>query len=145
MSVVVFLLLSVAALAILVAALLVRRLRRTPQPVTPPPHSSALVAAVGVGRSALRGIDNDRAAILACYQAMEQSLAEHGVVREGSDTATEHLRRATAAGVVRLDAVSELLAVFHRARFSDHPVHAADRKTAQRVLADVSNQLAQAR
>ncbi len=143
--VVAFLLLGGAALAILVAALLVRRRPRAPQPVTPPPHSSALAAAVVVGRSALCGADNDRAAILACYQAMEQSLADHGVSRKGADTPTEHLRRATDAGVVRTEAVSELLAVFHRARFSDYPVHAADRETAQRVLAEVSRQLAEAR
>ncbi len=138
-------LLGGVALVILVATVLVGWRRRTPQSVTPPPHSSALAAAVVVGRSALRGADNDRDAILACYQAMEQSLADHGVARDGADTATEHLRRATAAGVVRPDTVSELVAVFHRARFSDHPVHAADRETAQRVLADVSSQLAAAR
>lgn len=118
--------------------------------MTPPPDSSALTATVIAGRSALHGADdggadNDRTAILACYQAMEQSLADHGVAREGADTATEHLHRATAAGVVRPDAVSELVAVFHRARFSDHPMYAADRETAQRVLADVSSQLKEAR
>lgn len=146
MRVVVFLLLiGGAALTILVAALLVRRRRRAPEPVTSPPSSSVLAAAVVEGRFALRSADTDRAAILACYQAMEQSLADHGVAREGADTATEHLRRAMDAGVVRPDAVSELLAVFHRARFSDHPVRADDRETAQRVLADVSSQLAEAR
>ena len=49
------------------------------------------------GRSALRTVDDARAAIIACYVAMENSLAERGAARAVADTPDELLARATRA------------------------------------------------
>src|ERR1700730_11326446 len=57
--------------------------------------------AVESGRSALRTVDDARAAIIACYLAMETSLAERGTARGFADTPGELLTRATEAGLVR--------------------------------------------
>ena len=45
--------------------------------------------AVESGRSALRTVDDARAAIIACYVAMETSLAERGTARGVADTPDE--------------------------------------------------------
>ena len=57
--------------------------------------------AVESGRSALRTVDDARAAIIACYVAMENSLAERGAARAVADTPDELLARATETGLVR--------------------------------------------
>ena len=82
--------------------------------------------AVESGRSALRTVDDARAAIIACYLAMETSLAERGTARGVADTPGELLTRATEAGLVRGTAAGRLTALFYEARFSSHPLgHAA--------------------
>ena len=50
--------------------------------------SEDLREAVESGRSALRTVDDARAAIIACYVAMESSLAERGTARGIADTPT---------------------------------------------------------
>ncbi len=55
--------------------------------------------AVAEGRAALAGIDDARAAIIACYVAMERSLAERGTARAAADTPDELLTRSAAASV----------------------------------------------
>jgi hypothetical protein len=72
------------------------------------------------GRSALRAIDDARAAIIACYVAMEASLDERGAARVIADTPDELLTRATAMGIVRGTAASRLTGLFYEARFSSH-------------------------
>src|SRR6201986_146764 len=57
--------------------------------------------AVTEGRAALAAIDDARAAIIACYVAMERSLADRGTARGAADTPDELLARAVAAGAVR--------------------------------------------
>ena len=49
--------------------------------------------AVESGRSALRNFDDARAAIIACYVAMETSLAERGTARAAADTLTRLIDR----------------------------------------------------
>ena len=68
--------------------------------------------AVESGRSALRTIDDARAAIIACYVAMENSLAERGAARAVADTPDELLARAT----------SERPGARHRRRAADRAV-----------------------
>jgi Domain of unknown function (DUF4129) len=68
--------------------------------------------AVDAGRAALAGVDDTRAAIIACYVAMERSLAERGTARAAADTPDELLSRAVAAGTVRTGAASRLTALF---------------------------------
>jgi hypothetical protein len=98
--------------------------------------------AVESGRSALRTVDDARAAIIACYVAMEQSLAERGAARAVADTPDELLARATASGLVHGTAAARLTALFYEARFSSHPLGRAQRDAAERALDELAAGLA---
>jgi hypothetical protein len=106
--------------------------------------SEDLREAVESGRSALRSIDDARAAIIACYVAMENSLAERGTARAVADTPDELLARATRSGVVRGTAAARLTALFYEARFSSHPLGRAQRDAAERALDELAAALADA-
>ncbi len=73
--------------------------------------------AVESGRSALRRVDDARAAIIACYLAMETTLAERGTAR--------------------------LTALFYEARFSSHPLGQRQRDEAERALDELAADLAE--
>ena len=100
--------------------------------------------AVESGRSALRTVDDARAAIIACYLAMETSLAERGTARGVADTPGELLTRATEAGLVRGTAAGRLTALFYEARFSSHPLDHRQRDAAKRALDELAADLAEA-
>jgi hypothetical protein len=100
--------------------------------------------AVESGRSALRTIDDARAAIIACYLAMEASLAERGTARAIADTPDELLARARATGIVRGTAAARLTALFYEARFSSHPLDHRQRDAAAQALDELAAALAQA-
>jgi hypothetical protein len=97
--------------------------------------------AVESGRAALAALDDARAAIIACYAAMERSLAERGAARGVADTPDEVLARAVARGVVRGDAAPRLTALFYEARFSTHPVSVGQRDVALAALDELSAEL----
>ena len=107
--------------------------RRTPE---------GLREAVESGRSALRTLDDARAAIIACYVAMESSLAERGAARGVADTPDELLARATETGVVRGTAAARLTALFYEARFSSHPLDRRQRDAAEQALDELAAALA---
>jgi Domain of unknown function (DUF4129) len=102
---------------------------------------SELREAVESGRSALRLFDDAKAAIIACYLAMEQSLAQAGTARAVADTPDELLARAARLGLVRTDAAARLTALFYEARFSSHPMPLAQRDEAQQALAELADSL----
>ena len=102
---------------------------------------SELREAVASGRSALRRFDDAKAAIIACYVAMEQSLARAGTARAVADTPDELLARAGRLGLVRTDAAARLTALFYEARFSSHPMPLAQRDEAQQALAELADSL----
>lgn len=106
-------------------------------------ESEDLREAVESGRSALRTVDDARAAIIACYLAMEQSLAERGTARGIADTPDELLARARTLGVVRGTAAARLTALFYEARFSSHPLGPAQRDAAEQALDELAAALAQ--
>ena len=108
------------------------------------PDSQDLLEVVESGRSALRAIDDARAAIIACYVAMEASLDERGAVRVIADTPDELLTRATAIGIVRGTAAARLTALFYEARFSSHPMDRGHRDAAGQALAELAAELAEA-
>ena len=108
------------------------------------PDSHDLLEVVESGRSALRAIDDARAAIIACYVAMETSLDEHGAARVIADTPDELLMRATAMGIVRGTAAARLTALFYEARFSSHPLDRGHRDAAGQALAELAAELAEA-
>jgi Domain of unknown function (DUF4129) len=98
--------------------------------------------AVESGRSALRAVDDARAAIIACYVAMETSLAERGAARADADTPDELLARATTSGLVRGTAAARLTALFYEARFSSHPLGREQRDAAEQALDELAAALA---
>ena len=100
--------------------------------------------AVESGRSALRTVDDARAAIIACYLAMETSLAERGAARGAAGTPGELLTRATERGLVRGTAAGRLTALFYEARFSSHPLGHQQRDAAERALDELAADLAEA-
>ena len=98
--------------------------------------------AVESGRLALRTVDDARAAIIACYVAMETSLAERGAARAVADTPDDLLARATASGLVRGTAAARLTALFYEARFSSHPLGRGQRDAAEQALDELAAALA---
>jgi hypothetical protein len=100
--------------------------------------------AVEAGRSALRTLDDARAAIIACYVAMETHLAERGAARAVADTPDELLARATSNGVVRGTAAARLTALFYEARFSSHPLDRSQRDAAEQALDELAAALSDA-
>ena len=119
------------------------RLRKAAAPlVITDTSTEELREAVESGRAALAEIDDARAAIIACYVAMERSLAERGTQRSVADTPDELLARAVAAGTVRGPAASRLTALFYEARFSTHPVAVGQRAAARAALDELADELA---
>jgi hypothetical protein len=108
-----------------------------------PKDPEDLREAVGSGRAALRTVDDARAAIIACYVAMEKSLAERGAVHRVADTPDELLARATRSGLVRGSASTRLTALFYEARFSSHALGPGQRDAAQEALEELAAALAE--
>ena len=94
--------------------------------------------AVESGRWALRTVDDARAAIIACYVAMENSLSERGAARAVADTPDELLARATTSGLVHGTAAARLTALFYEARFSSHPLGRGQRDAAGQALDELA-------
>jgi hypothetical protein len=121
------------------------RLRRPAAPlVIADLGAEDLREAVESGRAALAEISDARAAIIACYVAMERSLADRGTSRAATDTPDELLARAVGAGTVRGPAAGRLTALFYEARFSTHPVAAGQRAAASAALDELAAELAAA-
>lgn len=96
-------------------------------------EQDALADALLAGRSALAG-DDARAAIIACYAAMEESLAAAGIARLASDSPTDLLRRAVQRGVADRAATARLTDLFREARYSTHPMSTAQLADARAAL-----------
>ncbi|MDU0304275.1 MULTISPECIES: DUF4129 domain-containing protein [unclassified Streptomyces] len=100
-----------------------------------------LARAVDFGRRALSDGDDARAAVIACYAAMEQSLADSGVTRRASDSPQDLLERAVAGGLPTEAAAATLTALFREARYSTHPMDAGHRDRAAAALAEIADGL----
>ncbi|HEX6932803.1 MAG TPA: DUF4129 domain-containing protein [Streptosporangiaceae bacterium] len=144
-----YILLALLIAAILVAAVLLWRRRRhwarRPRiPVAADDETDTpaeLARAVDSGRIALRELDDARAAIIGCYVAMEDSLAEAGAARAAAETPDELLDRAVTGGMVSAAPAGRLTALFYEARFSTHPLPASRRDEAGQALADIAASL----
>src|SRR5216683_1258023 len=99
--------------------------------------------AVESGSSALRAFGEARAAIIACYLSMEQSLGRAGAVRDAADTPDELLARAARAGLVRGSAAARLTGLFYEARFSSHQLGTEQRDAAREALRELADDLVQ--
>jgi hypothetical protein len=130
--------------AVVVCAILIARMRPRGSygfAVEAEDESSSLRTAVESGRAALRAVDDARAAIIACYLAMESSLAKAGTARTAAETPDELLTRATATGLLRGPAAGELTALFYEARFSSHDLRGSVKAEAMAALDAISAEL----
>ena len=149
LSALLYTLLGLVLLAAIVACVLLLR-RPPPHRDSLPPEEASLAdgqrtglrAAVRSGRQAMADVDDTRAAIIACYLAMEQSLAAAGADRTDADTPAEFLDRAAAAGLVRTAAAGQLTGLFYEARFSRHRLTRAERSAAEHALRELDADLA---
>lgn len=112
------------------------RLRR------PKLRSSPLRTALAAGAAALRAGTEPRAAIIACYAAMERALAGAGAAPSAADTPAEVLGRAAAGGLIRSSAADDLTGLFRQARYGGQDVGEAERAAAQGALARLESDLA---
>ena len=128
------------AAALIIAALWVRRQRRDHdgagyRPAEPESEStSSLQDALSAGTAALRDEADPRTAIIACYAAMEGSLAGAGAAPAASDTPDEVLARAASGGLIRSVAAGELTGLFRQARYGHRDIAEGERAAAQGAL-----------
>jgi len=129
--------------AVVISVWWAARLRRpaAPKSIAGDLDAEDLREAVESGRVALAGLDDARAAIIACYLAMEGSLADRGTARGVADTPDELLSRAVAARVVRGAAARRLTELFYEARFSSHPLGTDQRDAARQALDEIAAEL----
>ncbi|HEX5189206.1 MAG TPA: DUF4129 domain-containing protein [Streptosporangiaceae bacterium] len=141
-----YVLLALVIAAIIAAAVMLwrrrRRWSRPPRiPVAPDLETDTpaeLARAVDSGRVALRELDDARAAIIGCYVAVEDSLAEAGAARAAAETPDELLDRAVTGGIVSAAPAGRLTALFYEARFSTHTMPSSRRDDAERALAEIA-------
>jgi Domain of unknown function (DUF4129) len=105
-------------------------------------YSAVLEEAVVGGRHALLALDDARAAIVACYQAMERALADTGTSRAPAETPDELLARAAVNLVSCEGAAHRLTWLFYEARFSSHQLGPGERNAAEAALTELAYALA---
>jgi Domain of unknown function (DUF4129) len=104
--------------------------------------SEELREAVASGRAAMAALDDARAAIIACYEAMEQRLARRGAARTAAGTPDELLRQATDRKIITGTGARQLTTLFYEARFSTHELGPGTRDAAIAALDDLAAELA---
>jgi hypothetical protein len=138
------------AVALLLAAIVwlaakaLRNRRVEVLPELEPPaeeYGSTLEEAILGGQRALQELDDARAAIIACYVAMEESLAQAGTARSVAETPDELLAKAARELLISPGPASRLTSLFCEARFSSHPLDSDDKQTAEQALAELAAEL----
>ena len=113
-----------------------------PRPIGPD-GAESLARAAEFGLAEVEDPARDpRAAIIACYAAMERELARMPeIVPQDFDTASEVLARAVDHHALQPDSATQLVDLFDEARFSPHVMNEGHREIAvqvlQRVLAEL--------
>jgi hypothetical protein len=112
----------------------------------PPPASPAIPPLAVAAERGLAEVANlalePREAIIACYVAMEQALADApGSAPQASDTPSEVLARAVANRTVSTRSATTLVDLFAEARFSRHTMTEEHRDEAQQALRSVLGEL----
>jgi multisubunit Na+/H+ antiporter MnhB subunit len=102
---------------------------------------TALAEGLAAGRDALQAGTEPRAAIIACYAALERGFAAAGSAPAVADTPAEVLTRATEAGLVRSASAETLTSLFRRARYSSEPMTLADSAAAANALEQMRTDL----
>ena len=134
----------VIAIAVVVALTVPARRKRSAR--AQPKNSTRLAAlldSLAAGSDALGAGGEPRAAIIACYVAMERGFAAAGSAPAVADTPAEVLARATRAGLVRPEPAETLTGMFRRARYSTHPMTSADSLLAADALTQMRSDLGQ--
>ncbi len=147
---------AVLTLLILTAAVVIRVRRRrdaVPLPAAAPPDEAAAAESASGSESlalaAERGLAEvgdlsrePREAIIACYAAMENALANApGAAPQDSDTPSEVLARAVQHQALQSGSATELVTLFAEARFSTHVMNEGHREAAERALRLVLDEL----
>jgi hypothetical protein len=134
----------VIAIAIVVAlTLLARRSRPLRAQSKDRTRLATLLDSLAAGSAALSAGGEPRAAIIACYAAMERGFAAAGSAPAVADTPAEVLARATRAGLVRPEPAETLTGMFRRARYSTYPMTSADSRVAADALTEMRFDLGQ--
>jgi len=132
-------------LVVVITVVSVRLLSRSAAAAAPGARAdddgASLHHAVESGLSALDAIDDARAAIIACYRTMEESLGTAGAARYSAETSAELLNRAVRAGLLHGPAASRLTQLFYEARYSTHELPAEAKEEARRALEAISADL----
>ncbi len=105
--------------------------------------AQAMAEAVVAGLADLTDDPDPRRAVIACYRRCEAAVAAARRHRYPWQTPREFVETALVALSLPRTAVRSLLSVFERARFSNEPVDAADRRTALAALDDIRTALAE--
>jgi hypothetical protein len=140
---------AILVLAVVAAALItMRQGRRQIAPEPGPPaqdYTRTVQDAVLGGRRALLQLDDAKAAIIACYSAMEESLAQAGAARSSAETPDELLAKAAGMLLVSAGAAACLTSLFYEARFSSHHMGDSQKDAAEKALAELEAGLRQRR
>jgi len=135
----------VLAIAVVLAlTLLARRKRPAWTRHTAASRLARLLDSLAAGSAALTAGGEPRAAIIACYTAMERGFAAAGpaAAPAPADTPAEVLARASRAGIVSVGPAETLTGLFRLARYSTHPMTSADSEAAAHALAEMRADLA---
>ncbi|WP_445165572.1 DUF4129 domain-containing protein [Mycolicibacterium sp. Dal123E01] len=150
-----FLIFAMAALlAVVVIGMVVLRVRRRPlsapiaaaesvSEATIPARQGALALAAERGLAEVGDLSREpREAIIACYAAMEDALANApGAAPQESDTPSEVLARAVEHEAIQAGSATGLVTLFAEARFSTHVMNEGHRESAERALRLVLDEL----
>lgn len=114
-----------------------------PAPAPRPAEPEVLAVAAERGLAEVANLSRDpRAAIIACYAAMERALAgSPESAPQDSDTPSEVLARAVRHRALGADTATALVDLFTEARFSRHTMTETHREVAERALRRVLDEL----
>jgi hypothetical protein len=132
----------IAILVVLTLTVITRRRRPARTAQTKRRGLVALLDSLAAGREALTSGGEPRAAIIACYTAMERGFAAAGSAPAVADTTAEVLARATRAGLVRAEPAEALTGLFRKARYSTQPMTSDDATVAAGALTEMRADLA---
>jgi hypothetical protein len=131
---------GVVVAALTGAVLAGRRLARTSRPAAPDLAAGAL-AVLDRSLGELEESDDPRAAIIATYARLLDAFAERGLARRPAETPVEYLLRGLAALPIRPEPAARITTLFLEARFSTHPMGAAERDDARLALIEARDDL----
>jgi hypothetical protein len=97
----------------------------------PDPDPEVLLRGAATALDYLAQIANPRDAVTRCWLALEQAAEASGAARRPADSPTEFTTTVLRATAADREAVQTLLRLYHRARFSDHPVGMEEVKAAR--------------